>query len=319
MGSYFFLNQPFRITFFQVSNEQISARFLARFLAVRFSQGFSVRSILTPIRKDLRLGKRYAQRLHFKERLLNQEKENMRDGSYFLLSKFLIFCTTFYQNSFFIKTSLWSFDHFFFMYQRSFFVGALREYEFSRLFFEKKILFSLIVRFSSEAKKLFFFYQNSMSFFLELLSECNLNYENSCSLIAEGSAFSFRGLSSASLLFLTGAVLLDFLKFSLNQGVLGRKTDSYWGVKRRTFRTFAVPAKGLQGYRIRLHGRFTRKQIASAFHFQEGSLPLSSMDANVDYGFSSVSLRNSSIGIKVWMYRQDSASLPSFEYAYTVV
>lgn len=172
-------------------------------------------------------------------------------------------------------------------------------YKFLRLFFEKRFFYSFSLRFSNEAKKLFFFAQNSMAFFFELFNEYHLNYETSQGFFSYESLSTFRGLSSASLLFLTGAVLLDFLKFSLKNQVISRSMDSMLQIKRRNFRSLIVPAVGLQGFRIRLHGRFTRKQIASSYHFQEGSIPLSSIDASMDYGFTTVPLRNSAVGIKV--------------------
>lgn len=188
-------------------------------------------------------------------------------------------------------------------------------YKFLRLFFEKRFFYSFSLRFSNEAKKLFFFAQNSMAFFFELFNEYHLNYETSRVFFSYESLSTFRGLSSASLLFLTGAALLDFLKFSLKNQVISRSMDSLLHIKRRNYRAWTIPALGLQGFRIRLHGRFTRKQIASSYHFQEGSLPLSSLEASMDYGFMTVPLRNSAIGIKVWLYR--TGSLPSYEYAFT--
>lgn len=190
-----------------------------------------------------------------------------------------------------------------------------RRYSFFRLLFEKRFFFSFVVRFSNEAKKLFFFAQNSLAFFFELFNEYHCNYENSRASFSFDTLSTFRGLSSANLLFLSGAALLDFLKFSLKNQVVSRNMDSQFQIKRRDFRFLKVPAIGLQGFRIRLHGRFTRKQIASSYHFQEGSLPLSSMDASMDYGFTTVPLRNSAIGIKVWLYRQGTMS--SSTYAFT--
>lgn len=82
------------------------------------------------------------------------------------------------------------------------------------------------------------------------------------------------------------------------------KRPSFPVEDRRSFRSFSPLASGLRGFRIRLHGRFSRKQIASAFHFQEGPMPLSTVGASIDYGFATIPLRNSAIGVKVWFYRQ---------------
>lgn len=78
-----------------MSNDQISAKFLARFLAIRFSQGFSVRSVINPIRKDLRLAKKFARRLHYKMRSLSQKNQASREIHYSLLTKLILFSSQF--------------------------------------------------------------------------------------------------------------------------------------------------------------------------------------------------------------------------------
>lgn len=56
---------------------------------------------------------------------------------------------------------------------------------------------------------------------------------------------------------------------------------------------------GLLGFKFHLKGRFTRKQIAASHVFRKGSIPLSSITANIDYAFATISLKNSAVGIKV--------------------
>lgn len=98
---------------------------------------------------------------------------------------------------------------------------------------------------------------------------------------------------------LTGGVLLSFLNFSSQSSAPARAADSEFQIKRRSLRQGRPPVIGLQGFRIRLHGRFTRKQIAAAYHFQEGVMSLNTMDISVDYGFATIPLRNSAVGVKV--------------------
>lgn len=148
-------------------------------------------------------------------------------------------------------------------------------------------------------KKLIFFSHYYVGFFFEFLRDRLLNYETARSLLLQGSFFSFRGINCSTLYHLTGASLLSFLKFSIQHSVPPRSMDTLFAVNRQRFRSFTPPACGITGYRIRLHGRFTRKQIAAAYHYQEGSLSLSSLDSFIDYGFATVPLRNSAIGIKV--------------------
>lgn len=168
-----------------------------------------------------------------------------------------------------------------------------------RFFLEKRLAFNMASRLSSEARKLFFYSFYQGAFFVELAGFYHLNYESSRSFFDKSSFFSVQNFNRNTFLFLSGAALRDFLKFSLKHPLNARKLDSQFPVNRRKHRRFAVPALGLNGFRIRLHGRFTRKQIAASYHFQEGALPLSSLDSTMDYGFATVPLRNSAIGIKV--------------------
>ena len=53
------------------------------------------------------------------------------------------------------------------------------------------------------------------------------------------------------------------------------------------------------GFKVHLRGRFTRRQIASSIRFVKGRMPLNTLSADIDYGFSTVPLKNSLVSIKV--------------------
>ena len=65
------------------------------------------------------------------------------------------------------------------------------------------------------------------------------------------------------------------------------------------------PDRALIGYKIQLKGRFTRKQIAAKHVFRGGHVPLNTLNSNIDYGFATVPIKNSAIGVKIWLYRGD--------------
>lgn len=126
-----------------------------------------------------------------------------------------------------------------------------------------------------------------------------LSYVVGRDAFSRSSPEAFQRLVSPTLFSLTGAVLLSFLNFSVQSSASPRSYDSYFGFNRRSFRSLKPQAIGIQGFRVRLHGRFTRKQIAASFHFKDGAMPRSSMDASVDYAFATTPLRNSAVGVKV--------------------
>jgi hypothetical protein len=60
------------------------------------------------------------------------------------------------------------------------------------------------------------------------------------------------------------------------------------------------PLKGfLFGFKFHFRGRFSRKQRAGSFLVIKGNMPLTTLSANIDYGFITMPLLNSIISIKV--------------------
>lgn len=177
-------------------------------------------------------------------------------------------------------------------------------------------MFTLIHHVSTDAKKLFFFKGYFSAFFTEVLFDRAFSYFHARSVPSAKPFDSFLSFTPATLFYLTGAALLSFMNFSVQASIPARSTDTLFRVKRRNLRSVKPPVIGLRGYRIRLHGRFSRKQIAAAYHFQEGAMPLSSMDSKVDYGFATIALRNSAVGIKVWLYKSGSPELSELNYTF---
>ena len=60
----------------------------------------------------------------------------------------------------------------------------------------------------------------------------------------------------------------------------------------------------LTGFKFHCVGRFSRKQRATSKWFIENKLPLNTLNSNIDYGFFSVPLKNSSAGIRIWLYKE---------------
>ena len=80
-------------------------------------------------------------------------------------------------------------------------------------------------------------------------------------------------------------------------------------VKRAAFRrvlkmkTEAVMACGGKGCKIQLAGRLGGAEMSRAFDVKVGSLPLSTLQAQIDYGFAQAFCSYGVIGIKVWIYK----------------
>lgn len=60
---------------------------------------------------------------------------------------------------------------------------------------------------------------------------------------------------------------------------------------------------GAQGIRINLSGRLNGAEIARTEWYREGRVPLHTLRADIDYGFSEANTTYGIIGVKVWIYK----------------
>lgn len=60
---------------------------------------------------------------------------------------------------------------------------------------------------------------------------------------------------------------------------------------------------GVEGIKIQCSGRLGGAEIARVERYAEGSVPLHTLRADIDYGFAEARTTYGQIGIKVWVYR----------------
>ncbi|MBL7080952.1 MAG: 30S ribosomal protein S3 [Candidatus Omnitrophica bacterium] len=63
-----------------------------------------------------------------------------------------------------------------------------------------------------------------------------------------------------------------------------------------------VRASGAEGVRISVAGRLGGAEIARRETYREGKIPLSTLRADIDYGYAQAQTAYGSIGVKVWIY-----------------
>lgn len=68
-------------------------------------------------------------------------------------------------------------------------------------------------------------------------------------------------------------------------------------------RAEAVMGAGGQGVRIQISGRLGGAEMSRTLDVRLGSLPLSTLQANVDYGFAEARTAYGQIGVKTWIYK----------------
>lgn len=60
---------------------------------------------------------------------------------------------------------------------------------------------------------------------------------------------------------------------------------------------------GAQGIKIQCSGRLAGSEIARSEWYREGRVPLHTLRADIDYGFSEAKTTYGQIGVKVWIYK----------------
>ncbi|USN98970.1 MAG: 30S ribosomal protein S3 [Phycisphaeraceae bacterium] len=68
-------------------------------------------------------------------------------------------------------------------------------------------------------------------------------------------------------------------------------------------RTEAVMQAGAKGVRIQISGRLGGAEMSRVLDVRQGSLPLSTLQANVNYGFAESITTYGVIGVKCWIYK----------------
>ena len=60
---------------------------------------------------------------------------------------------------------------------------------------------------------------------------------------------------------------------------------------------------GIQGIKTTCSGRLGGADIARSESYNEGTIPLQTMRADIDYGFAEADTTYGKVGVKVWIYK----------------
>ncbi|RMD64728.1 MAG: 30S ribosomal protein S3 [Planctomycetota bacterium] len=81
---------------------------------------------------------------------------------------------------------------------------------------------------------------------------------------------------------------------------LGKRSSFRRVVKQRAEGALAA---GAEGVRIQISGRLGGAEMSRRMHVRLGRLPLSTLQANIDYGFAEARTTYGRIGVKVWVFK----------------
>ena len=65
---------------------------------------------------------------------------------------------------------------------------------------------------------------------------------------------------------------------------------------------------GAKGIKVCCSGRLGGREIAGNEHYHEGTIPLQTLRADIDYGFAEAATTFGRIGVKVWIYKGEILS-----------
>ena len=60
---------------------------------------------------------------------------------------------------------------------------------------------------------------------------------------------------------------------------------------------------GVKGIKTQVSGRLGGAEIARSEQYHEGTIPLQTLRADIDYGFAEANTTYGIIGVKVWIYK----------------
>ena len=60
---------------------------------------------------------------------------------------------------------------------------------------------------------------------------------------------------------------------------------------------------GAKGIKIMCSGRLNGAEIARSEQYHDGTIPLQTIRADIDYGFAEAATTYGRIGVKVWLYK----------------
>lgn len=75
----------------------------------------------------------------------------------------------------------------------------------------------------------------------------------------------------------------------------------------------AAVKSGVRGIKIKVSGRLDGAEIARSEWYVQGSVPLQTLRADIDYGFAEAFTTYGVIGVKVWIYKGDILSLKQIQ------
>jgi hypothetical protein len=285
--------------YFFVSNKDITANFIARYIGFKLRQNYYLFPILNPIKKDLwRINLRNRQvkfnyRTNWNNKLYNfKYKFQQLLGS--IITKFNVKILNFFK--YYYSFIIYNFFEIKYYIKNKYRLEKNLNYYILNKYLFISIFYSIFFNFNKSKFNFFTFKLNNNNFIklllFNLLNTFNSNIYNNIKL--------FNILNTPLLL-----VSANFMKFYIYYNYLKSLWLTYNVLNKHDLRKKLVGKykNAIVGYKMAFHGRFSRKQKSSSIWYTHGRVPLNKVNINIDYSFNTVPLKNSAVSIKIWLYK----------------
>jgi len=304
------------VKFFLISNENITAKFLSRFLARKLAQGYSVRELVNPIKKELSfVSFLLRNEQNFKEYKINELRHNSKNYKTFIggifrgmLSLMSSLFGKFYTNFYKINNTWLTFEIFILHLSNFIKFSAKRAVGIAQFFLKNKANFSLFFNVDSIFYKKIFFNLFLPWNLIKLSQKVNLYFWFD-RIFIELNTFNFVFFWYSSI-YVEYKILysyciffkqfIQYNNYKYNYEWLQRYKNRN-PLKKRIEKKNDNLISGFLGFKLQFKGRFSRKQRAANLWFQEGRVPLSTLSSKIEFAFYTVPLVNSAMTVRVWL------------------
>lgn len=295
-------------TFYTITNLTTNAMFIANYMARKLVQGYSLREIVRPIRKDLRyrMTNRYLKSIRRKNKMLTLKEDRKLLFNSFRATLIKIVRNFNLFNTLKTKKTLINYDLFLISFEL--YKNRIGSFNLIKSYFSNRPLMLIGFKSSNYSFMIFSGNMKNMKFdggvwIKSIIEDLKVNYSSSYEL-QRGSIMTKNSFYRLSEIIKIGTVnYLRFINLKFSKFLLKWEYQTFFINKRefRQLRRNRYRRGRLLGYKLQFKGRFTRKQIAASHVYRQGTVSLNTIMANVDYGFATIPLINSSVGIKVWL------------------
>ena len=285
------------INYHILSNFDITASFLTKYIGLKLQKGHNLFRILNPLKREL-------------YKLYKYSKEKKKDYKIYFKYKIYNYKLVFIKilNLINIILYLWNFN----FYKKnktflSFDIIEFKQYILKEKLESNNIKLFYIKKFISINifYNIFLNINNNKLYIIELLND--YNYINNIfysiyinNNVLYNNIYKYKKIYT-NVLYLS----INFTKLYLNYNYYKILWLKLIGFKKKIWKNKDENdvKSVIIGYKMSFKGRFSRKQRASSIWFTHGKVPLNTINNIIDYSFFTVPLRNSAVSIKIWIHK----------------